>query len=698
MDYIGSRSFRSASGVAGKLQGALLSLVGIVSMAAGTALAQPATFVDAGAFEAPSSPPSAQEYVGDTDRAFDPSGGETVTVKWIRFELTAPISGELFFDIDTRITSTEPDPSTKDPLIALYDNLGNLIASDDTDGSFPPGIAAGLSFGSTAFRNPPDTPALQGQDGPTLAAGTYWLAVVAGPANLATIGATNWNVTTTGSFPVSFSPFDLFDLSFSVGNTTPLPPPSNDQCSSPLVLTESVGSEPAWEGSNAGALNDASTPCYPFAEPALQPKDIWFSFTPTSTGKVYIEATGGAGGAATPILTQYSACNGSVLRCAGGGSIVFDDSVFFILDAVQGQEILFSLGIFAGGTGDMGLIVRMIPAACPLTIPAGAIAESEACGSDNNGGCNSAPPAFETISLGQTLSGTFFSTGQLRDKDWFEFTISERRNVGLVLRSQLPAAAIVQSLRDGDCSGTTEFFVDNGFYFDDLCAPVTINRGLDAGTYRIIVLPSSFDGWACDSGRNMWVLETVSGDCAGATFSTQPADQTICGGPNTLTFTANASSEGALSWAWEFGRDNGEGGFFWRRLEDGELIFQVATIGNVSGTNTSTVTFSNFLTGSGFAVRAVAIACGEFVSRTAVVTVGLPGDPNCGSGPTCDDIDFNNNEVFPENQDVIDFFAVLAGADCPECNDIDFNNNDVFPEDQDVIDFFNVLAGGECPQ
>jgi len=28
--------------------------------------------------------------------------------------------------------------------------------------------------------------------------------------------------------------------------------------------------------------------------------------------------------------------------------------------------------------------------------------------------------------------------------------------------------------------------------------------------------------------------------------------------------------------------------------------------------------------------------------------------------------------------------------------DIDFNNNTVFPEDQDVIDFFNVLAGNEC--
>ncbi|HLP85444.1 MAG TPA: hypothetical protein VK157_13930 [Phycisphaerales bacterium] len=63
----------------------------------------------------------------------------------------------------------------------------------------------------------------------------------------------------------------------------------------------------------------------------------------------------------------------------------------------------------------------------------------------------------------------------------------------------------------------------------------------------------------------------------------------------------------------------------------------------------------------------------------------------------CDSIDFNNNGVFPEDQDVIDFFDVLAGGACALCNDIDFNNNGVFPEDQDVSDFFNVLAGGACP-
>jgi Immunoglobulin domain len=31
------------------------------------------------------------------------------------------------------------------------------------------------------------------------------------------------------------------------------------------------------------------------------------------------------------------------------------------------------------------------------------------------------------------------------------------------------------------------------------------------------------------------------------------------------------------------------------------------------------------------------------------------------------------------------------------CDDVDFNNNGVFPEDADILDFFTVLAGGSCP-
>jgi hypothetical protein len=86
-------------------------------------------------------------------------------------------------------------------------------------------------------------------------------------------------------------------------------------------------------------------------------------------------------------------------------------------------------------------------------------------------------------------------------------------------------------------------------------------------------------------------------------------------------------------------------------------------------------------------------ACNTVTSTLAVVTV-----TNCTV--LCDSIDFNNNQVFPEDQDVIDFFTVLSGGPCSAgntCSDIDFNNNQVFPEDQDVIDFFTVLAGGSCP-
>jgi hypothetical protein len=68
----------------------------------------------------------------------------------------------------------------------------------------------------------------------------------------------------------------------------------------------------------------------------------------------------------------------------------------------------------------------------------------------------------------------------------------------------------------------------------------------------------------------------------------------------------------------------------------------------------------------------------------------------------CDDIDFNNDELFPDDNDLIDFLSVLAGGPCstapsPGCNTIDFNRDGLFPDDNDLIDFLIVLAGGTCP-
>jgi enterochelin esterase-like enzyme len=64
----------------------------------------------------------------------------------------------------------------------------------------------------------------------------------------------------------------------------------------------------------------------------------------------------------------------------------------------------------------------------------------------------------------------------------------------------------------------------------------------------------------------------------------------------------------------------------------------------------------------------------------------------------CDSIDFNQDSLFPDDQDLIDFLSVLAGGACSTatCNNIDFNNDGLFPDDNDLVAFLTVLAGGNC--
>ncbi len=62
----------------------------------------------------------------------------------------------------------------------------------------------------------------------------------------------------------------------------------------------------------------------------------------------------------------------------------------------------------------------------------------------------------------------------------------------------------------------------------------------------------------------------------------------------------------------------------------------------------------------------------------------------------CDPIDFNNDGIFPSDEDLLAFLGVLAGNPCESCNDLDFNNDDLAPSDDDLLAFLRVLAGGGC--
>jgi subtilisin-like proprotein convertase family protein len=68
--------------------------------------------------------------------------------------------------------------------------------------------------------------------------------------------------------------------------------------------------------------------------------------------------------------------------------------------------------------------------------------------------------------------------------------------------------------------------------------------------------------------------------------------------------------------------------------------------------------------------------------------------------PGCDGLDFNNDGLFPDTEDINDFLRVFSGGTCsnaPNCSDIDFNNDGLFPDTEDINDFLRAFAGGPCP-
>lgn len=65
----------------------------------------------------------------------------------------------------------------------------------------------------------------------------------------------------------------------------------------------------------------------------------------------------------------------------------------------------------------------------------------------------------------------------------------------------------------------------------------------------------------------------------------------------------------------------------------------------------------------------------------------------------CGDVDFNNDGLFPDTQDIADFLGVFAGAACPTggCDGVDFNRDGLFPDTDDIGAFLRVFGGGGCP-
>ena len=224
------------------------------------------------------------------------------------------------------------------------------------------------------------------------------------------------------------------------------------------------------------------------------------------------------------------------------------------------------------------------------------------------------------------------------------------------------------------------FYYDFGFVFSSewkLVDPVgSAAILLEPGSYRLEFVGNSVPNAYADA-----LIDNVSFSFDRGPDANRLGGTLVLGGGDRFTLDAFVSGEAPITHQWQI---ETAPGVFTNLMEN-----QMTPIGAVQGVFTDKLTVDRAVNGTTAKFRIVlSNACRGSVSEVTTIEVSR-----------CNTIDINRNGVFPEDQDVIDFFTILAGGECSsgDCVGIDFNGNGVFPEDQDVIDYFAVLAGASCP-
>ena len=92
----------------------------------------------------------------------------------------------------------------------------------------------------------------------------------------------------------------------------------------------------------------------------------------------------------------------------------------------------------SGGCGDYTIYVTSEDIVCSVNCPPDAYVEGEACGGNTNGGCNMGTPAFEPIACGDTVCGTVWANGGIRDTDWYEVVTAGDTQLTWTVEAELP--------------------------------------------------------------------------------------------------------------------------------------------------------------------------------------------------------------------------------------------------------------------
>jgi len=334
-----------------------------------------------------------------------------------------------------------------------------------------------------------------------------------------------------------------------------------EPCSTPLgaccVDGACVATNQQWQCANLGGMWFAGQDCATFQCPGgcAHTVQLWDSYGDGWNGNtldVYVNAVlvldditlpSGAG----PLNVQFPAGDGDVITTvynATGGwpyepyYYIFDGLGFQI--AADGLNNTTPVGVTAIGrctpptTGACcfydGTCQLTLPADCPagqaeflgigstcaqcpcfVLCPPGSVDEGEPCGTDTNGGCNSTPPIFGAIACGETICGTAWANGSMRDTDWYIVNYSGSSIFTITAKAEFPLQLLLIEDAGNDCVGYT-YTIATGAP----CQEVTITTQClpPGGVYYVWVGPSSFSGVTCGANDTYWVRL----DCAPCSF------------------------------------------------------------------------------------------------------------------------------------------------------------------------------------
>jgi hypothetical protein len=329
----------------------------------------------------------------------------------------------------------------------------------------------------------------------------------------------------------------------------------NDNCENAEVLTND-----GTEFTNEGATDDGPSEC------GLLGSDIWYTYQADFDGMVTIDTCGSSYDTA---IAAYFGCGCPVdpedLQACNDDTCGLQSSITF--PVANGQCYLIQVGGFAGAQGsgvinvtkDTGgdpcdgaegdcceangspgcddpeccsLICDQDPFCCETEwdgICADAAAsqcegcfvepcdlvcedtEGEPCGDDNNGGCNSSPPAFGSVACGETICGNAWADGGTRDTDWYLISVpADDTTVSAILTSEFDGVCFIV---DGIADCAPVVVGDTGSSSN--CEPgATAQATVAAGDYVIFAASGAFEGTPCGT-NNDYTVQVDADPCGG---------------------------------------------------------------------------------------------------------------------------------------------------------------------------------------